>query len=32
MEATVHNQRNELVAKASATLNTYPMEKAGYGA
>ena len=30
MEASVHNQRNELIAKASSTLNAYPMEKAGY--
>ena len=30
MEAVVCNQRNELIAKASSTLNAYPMEKAGY--
>lgn len=30
MEATVHNQNGELVAKASSTLNSYPKEKAGY--
>jgi uncharacterized protein (TIGR00369 family) len=30
MEATVYNQRNELIAKASSTLNAYPKEKAGY--
>lgn len=30
MEAEVRNQRNELVAKASGTLNAYPKEKAGY--
>jgi uncharacterized protein (TIGR00369 family) len=30
MEADVHNQKNELIAKASATLNAYPKEKAGY--
>lgn len=30
MEASVYNQRNELIAKASSTLNAYPMEKAGY--
>lgn len=30
MEAAVYNQRNELIAKASSTLNAYPMEKAGY--
>jgi uncharacterized protein (TIGR00369 family) len=30
LEADVVNQKNELVAKASATLNAYPKEKAGY--
>lgn len=30
MEAAVYNQCNELIAKASSTLNAYPMEKAGY--
>ena len=30
LEADVLNQRNELIAKASATLNAYPKEKAGY--
>lgn len=30
MEARVYNQKNVLIAKASATLNAYPMEKAGY--
>jgi hypothetical protein len=30
MEAEVYNQKNELIAKASATLNAYPKEKAGY--
>lgn len=30
MEATVRNQRAELVAKASATLNAYDAHKAGY--
>ena len=30
MEALIHNQNKELVAKASGTLNSYPKEKAGY--
>lgn len=30
MEATVHNEHEELIAKASSTLNAYPKEKAGY--
>ncbi len=30
LEAEVLNQANELIAKASATLNAYPKEKAGY--
>lgn len=30
LEADVINQNNELIAKASATLNAYPKEKAGY--
>jgi uncharacterized protein (TIGR00369 family) len=30
LEADVINQKNELLAKASATLNAYPKEKAGY--
>lgn len=30
MEATIHNQNNELIAKASGTMNAYPKEKAGY--
>jgi acyl-CoA thioesterase len=30
MEATVFNQKGDLVAKASSTLNSYPKEKAGY--
>lgn len=30
VEAEIHNQKNELIAKASATLNAYPKEKAGY--
>lgn len=30
LEAVVRNQNNELIAKASATLNAYPKEKAGY--
>jgi uncharacterized protein (TIGR00369 family) len=30
MEAQVLNQNNIIVAKASATLNAYPKEKAGY--
>ena len=29
-EAVIHNQKNELVAKASGTMNAYPKEKAGY--
>lgn len=29
-EAEIHNQKNELVAKASGTMNAYPKEKAGY--
>lgn len=30
LEAEVVNQNKELIAKASATLNAYPKEKAGY--
>ena len=30
MEAEVRNQNNQLIAKASGTLNSYPKEKAGY--
>ena len=30
MEASIRNQKDELVAKASGTLNAYPKEKAGY--
>lgn len=30
MEAVIHNQNNELVAKATGTLNCFPKEKAGY--
>jgi uncharacterized protein (TIGR00369 family) len=30
MEAEVINQNNHIIAKASATLNAYPKEKAGY--
>lgn len=30
MEAKVHNQDGKLIAKSSATLNAYSMEKAGY--
>lgn len=30
VEAVVRNQNNDLVAKASGTLNSYPKEKAGY--
>lgn len=30
MEATLHNQHEELIAKASSTLNAYPKGKAGY--
>jgi uncharacterized protein (TIGR00369 family) len=30
MEAEIVNQNNLLIAKASATLNAYPKEKAGY--
>jgi uncharacterized protein (TIGR00369 family) len=30
MEASIRNQNDELVAKASGTLNAYPKDKAGY--
>jgi uncharacterized protein (TIGR00369 family) len=30
MEAIIHNQNKEFVAKATGTLNCYPKEKAGY--
>lgn len=30
MEGKVHNQEGKLIAKSSATLNAYSMEKAGY--
>lgn len=29
-EAVIHNQKGELIAKASGTMNSYPKEKAGY--
>ena len=29
-EATIRNQKDQIVAKASGTLNAYPKEKAGY--
>lgn len=30
MEAEVRNQKGDLIAKATATMNAYPKEKAGY--
>jgi uncharacterized protein (TIGR00369 family) len=29
-EAVIHNQKGELIAKASGTMNSYPKEKTGY--